>query len=190
MISTFFERPLIVGASVSDDWNTKSPGKRLGLRFGPLSNITTIAQGGIQGRQLISRISDESLSDRTSVVAIDFLFWDSTDSNAAESVKALERLVALAGKRKLPLILGDIPELLPGRQSLRPELNAALRSICALNPHCLLMPLDKIHEQAVKNGLTINNRKYSIHELIPDGLHLSEPASEYLANQIASHLSH
>ncbi|RYZ87683.1 MAG: hypothetical protein EOP04_11115 [Proteobacteria bacterium] len=45
-----FERPFITGASVSADWNTKSPGKTLALCYTKESEILTVAIGGGPGK--------------------------------------------------------------------------------------------------------------------------------------------
>ena len=43
--------------------------------------------------------------------------------------------------------------------------------------------LGKLHRQVIQDGyLTIAGRNYTMRELVPDGLHLSELASEFLAD--------
>lgn len=178
-----FKKPLVSGASVSADWNTLSPGKTLALRYTDPKSIKTIAFGGRPGREVIKDIRREVVQDRSIILAVDFLFWDSTLSETGPSVKALDQLVGYAEERELPLVLGEIPELLPGRQGQRMALNEAIKTRCSRYKLCFLMPFDTLHRQILSEGfLEIKGKKYTIRELVPDGLHLSSPATEYLAD--------
>jgi hypothetical protein len=187
---TVFQRPFITGASVSADWSTKSPGKTLALRYTDESQIKTVAIGGRTGKEMIRQINESQLKDRTIILAIDFLFWDSTDNDFTASHQALEKLVGYASARKIPIVLGEIPELLPGRQTLREKLNNDIKKTCSSYAGCYVMPFDSIHRQALKDGyLSIKDRKYKIKELVPDGLHLSQPATEFLADTMLNLLN-
>src|SRR5688572_12287197 len=86
------EKPLITGASVSADWSTSSPGKTLALRYTEKANIRTIAFGGRPGREVIKDIRPQDVKDRSIIMAVDFLFWDSTLSETGPSIKALDSL--------------------------------------------------------------------------------------------------
>jgi hypothetical protein len=191
---SLFEKVLVTGASVSADWLSPSPGKRLGWKHGGRDSVVTIAQGGHPGREMIRRLSPEVLAGRTSVIAIDFLFWDSTHPTPTPGVEALDRLIALARGAKLPLILGDIPELLPGRQPSRAALNRAIRERCQDGCGCYLIELDALHRQALREGLEVHGKRRTLSELVPDGLHLSPEAGEFLQQRIegaiARHLHH
>ena len=184
------EKPLITGASVSADWNTRSPGKTLALRYTEKSKIKTIAYGGRPGRELIKDIKPQLVKDRSIIMAVDFLFWDSTLSETGPSIKALENLMHEASEHGLPIVLGEIPELLPGRQGLRAPLNEAIKEKCAAYQQCYLMPFDRLHQKVLKNGyLEIHGKKMTMKELVPDGLHLSGPTSEYLADMMLALLN-
>lgn len=177
------ERPLITGASVSADWSTSSPGKTLALRYTEKSKIKTIAFGGRPGRDVIKEIRPEAVKDRSIIMAVDFLFWDSTLSEPAPSIKALTSLMTQARDQGIPIVLGEIPELLPGRQGQRAQLNQEIKAQCAAYSQCVLMPFDHLHQKILKDRyLEIKGRKYTMKELVPDGLHLSVPTSEYLAD--------
>ncbi|HYX36179.1 MAG TPA: hypothetical protein VE954_24010 [Oligoflexus sp.] len=183
-------KPLITGASVSADWSTASPGKTLALRYTGKSHIKTIAFGGRTGRDVIKEIKPKDVQDRTIIMAVDFLFWDSTLTEAEPSIKALENLMSQASNLSLPIVLGEIPELLPGRQVQRQRLNQEITQRCASYKQCFLMPFNQLHEQVSKDGyLEIKGRKYSMKDLVPDGLHLSVPTSEYLADMMLALLN-
>ncbi|SFM82829.1 hypothetical protein [Nitrosomonas communis] len=177
------QKPLITGASVSADWGTLSPGKTLALRYTEKSNIKTIAFGGQPGQEVIKEIQSNDFKDRSIIIAVDFFFWDSTLPEINNSIKALEKMISQASNLNLPIVLGEIPELLPGRQINRIRLNQEIATKCASYKQCFLMPFDQLHRQVLKEGfLEIKGRKYSMRELVPDGLHLSQPTTEYLAD--------
>ena len=181
--SELLEKPLITGASVSADWGTASPGKTLALRYTENSKIRTIAFGGHPGRDVIKRIQPQDFKDRSIIIAIDFFFWDSTLPDIRESLKALDSIISYSSDLGLPIILGEIPELLPGRQAQRMRLNQEINKKCTSYKKCFLMPFDQLHRQVLKDGyLEIKGQKYSLRELVPDGLHLSIPTTEYLAD--------
>ncbi|SFM16690.1 hypothetical protein [Nitrosomonas communis] len=109
------QMPLITGASVSADWGTLSPGKTLALRYTEESKIRTIAFGGQPGQEVIKKIQSDDFKGRSIIIAVDFFFWDSTLPEINHSIKALERMINEASSLSLPIVLGEIPELLPGR---------------------------------------------------------------------------
>lgn len=184
-LSRILEKPLITGASVSADSNSLSPAKKLALQYTSASQIKTLAFGGRPGAQTIESLSNTVLSDRTSILALDFFFWDSTLTSAEKSLKALRELKFKAAQLKIPLVLGDIPELLPGNQSNRNKLNEAIRAQCTRQQNCFIMPFDDLHRQVLKDGYFLaNGEKLSMNQIVPDGLHLSEKAGNELASRL------
>ena len=185
-----FERPLIVGASVSGDTGTFSPGKRLGLRFSRSRDIRTIAKGGAPGRQVVKQVTDAEVKGRTIIFAVDFLFWDSTIGDAAPSIEALDVLIARAKAHGVPLVIGNIPSLLSGSQPSRDALNKAIEERCRAADKCTVARLDELYGQVQKAGyLEIQGRRYTLREILPDGLHLSPAASGEIAERILHQLS-
>ena len=183
-------RPLITGASVSADYSSFSPGKKLALRYDPHVDLRLIARGGTPGAETIKRLSKASVADRSAVIAVDFFFWDATRANPAESLRALDELLALTGAHDLPLVLGDIPELLPGRQPSRLKLNEALRKAADSSPRVGIMPFEALLERILSEGtLEIKGRRYHLLELVPDGLHLAQVAGDFLADLLEEVLS-
>lgn len=186
-IEKLFERPLILGASVSADWLAQSPGKKLALRYTELHQIKTIAFGGSPGLQVLKHLSEEDLSDRTIVIGVDLFFWDSTFPSPEASMKALKKLVDQTAELDIPLVLGEIPELIPERQPGLKSLNHALSKVSHAYPHCHLMLFNQLLHQILEEGhLHIKGRDYSIPDLVPDGLHLGEIAGEFLADRLLS----
>jgi hypothetical protein len=182
-----FRSPLILGASVSADYGTISPGRRASLRYTEPTRILAIAQGGAPGMEIVGRVRENDLQDRSVVIALDLFFWDSTLLDPDPSIAAVQRLTQWTAARGLPLLLGDIPLLLPGRQPQRERLNRAMRAQCTRTIRCILVPLDSLHQQVIRDGfLAIHGRRYTLHELVPDGLHLSPPASEFLADTLVA----
>lgn len=177
------EKPLITGASVSADFGTESPGKRLALRFTSPDKIKTIAHGGTPGVQTVAKLMETDFADRTSVIAIDLFFWDSVIGEQHEVVSALHRIVALSKRHDLPVVLGEIPELLPERQPNRIALNSAIDKACKEYSNCFVMPFNQLHKKLKSQGyIDVNGKKLTVRDIVPDGLHLSAPASDFLAD--------
>lgn len=175
--------PLILGASVSADHSTESPGKRLAKRYTTPDSIATKAIGGRAGRDLLSTLPTKIFEGRSAILAIDLFFWDSTLRDPAASLAALDKLVAEVRQRKIPIVIGEIPELIPGRQPQRVVLNKAIRKACESYEGCFVMPLDHVLKKVLKDwSLEIKGRRYSLAELVPDGLHVGSVASDYLAD--------
>lgn len=180
-----FARPLVLGASVSAGFGTTSPGRRAALRLSPSADVRTVAKNGASARETLARLQDRDLEGRTLIVGIDLLFWDSTQPAAEPTLKALDRLLERAQALKIPLVLADVPELLPGRQPSRLELNRHLRSVCTRQRDCHLLSLDALLQQILRDGALVHEgRRIPLPQLVPDGLHLSEVASEFLAGRI------
>ena len=179
-----FSALLITGASVSADWAATSPGKRLGWKYGGRESVVTVARGGTPGRQTILALNPSVVQDRSAIIALDFFFWDSTLASSAPSLDALQALVKLARDARIPLLLGDIPELLPGRQPARVALNRAIREACQPARGAFVMGLEEIHREVVGGGVMIHGRRHGLRDLVPDGLHLSEVAGDYLAEWV------
>lgn len=180
-----FKRPLIVGASVSDDYQTDSPGKELAFRYTKPSEIKTIAKNGRQGKDTLQLVNLNTLKDRTVIIGVDLFFWDSTKPNPKDSIKALNKLISQARERDIPIVLGDIPTLLPQFQPSALSLNKELLQMCQDYGKCYILPLHEILREVIADGyLTHRGKTYKLEELIPDGLHLAKPASEYLADRI------
>jgi hypothetical protein len=51
--------------------------------------------------------------------------------------------------------------------------------------NCYVMAFDELHRQICRDGyLVIKNRRFTLRELIPDGLHLSEVAGQELMDRL------
>lgn len=182
-ISSVFQKPLIIGASVSADYSAPSPGKNLALRYTNSASIRTEASNGRPGRDTLKLLKDSDYKDRSIVIGVDLFFWDSTLSSVDESITAFHRLMKQVITHDIPIVLGEIPELLWGKQPHYARLNHEMAKACAHYAKCFIMPFEKILHQIVEdNHLIIKGRQFEIHELVPDGLHLSSIASDYLAD--------
>lgn len=179
------QKPLIIGASVSSGFLSKSPGDRLAERYTSPENIVNRAVPGAPSFHHLPVLNDELVSDRSLVIAMDLMFWDSVINKKNLSLHALSLLIDLCKKREIPLIVGDIPDLLRGRQVLRQELNALIRQKALENKHIFVLPLEALHHQVMRDRyLLIGGKRHSFHELVPDGLHLADLAGEFLADFI------
>jgi len=184
-VQRIMQRPLIVGASVSADWAAKSPGKLLALRYTDESQIRTIAFGGKSGREVLKNVSDETLGDRTVVIGLDLFFWDATLRSSEESLSALKRLMSAVEKLQIPIILGEVPLLMPGMQPQAAAINQAIHAACRSYPNCTVVPFTSMLFKILKEGsLTYKGSRYGLRDLIPDGLHIGPIASQYIADSI------
>lgn len=181
-----FERPLILGASVSADYLSNSPGKRLALRYTDKKNIRIIAKNGCPGRETVKLIHETDLKDRTVAIGIDLFFWDSTLPSPQTSLHALHKFDQMMTEHRIPYVIGDIPELLPGWQQSRKEIQNEIHKLAKENPLCHLFSLDHLYKEVLRDGyIHYKGRQHQLWELIPDGLHIGDLAGNYLADKIA-----
>lgn len=186
-LKTAMQRPLILGASVSADYFTESPGKRLALRYTSSDQVKVVARHGLRGRDVLRSVSDQVLADRTSIICVDTFFWDSLAASPKQSLEALEVIAAFAAKRGIPLILAEVPEFLTTVQKSVVALNEKILELGVRHANCHVLPVNKILQETFERGyITQNGEQISIERLLPDGLHLGEPASEFIANEIAA----
>lgn len=188
---SLLKTPLIVGASVSAGHNgVMSPGKNLAIKYTPADQIRTLAANGRTGRDSLRRLTEKDLQGRSLVIGVDLFFWDTARSTPAESLPAVRRMVELSQKLDVPLVLGDIPALFPPFQPHLQALNQEIHAACKKSARCAILPLHGIHQKAQADGYILyRGKRYPPHELLPDGLHLSALASDFLADQISSVLA-
>jgi hypothetical protein len=64
-------------------------------------------------------------------------------------------------------------------------LNQELQAACTRYSQCYLVPLSEVFQQIQKDrSLVYQSKRYTIRELLPDGLHLGPIASAYVADMI------
>lgn len=185
-LKTLLQRPLIIGASVSNDRGAQSPGKKLALHYTSLENIKLIARNGSGGFKILRGLEEAEISDRSVILALDLFFWDSTLKSSLDlSLEELGRLTRMAEKLNIPLVIGEVPDLLPGFQPARLHINDAIEDRCADERRCYMLSLDPLLRELRENGfLTFKGRRLTMKDLVPDGLHLSSVGSELLAEQL------
>ncbi len=96
-----FQRPLIVGASVSADYRAPSPGKTLALRYTNPENIRVVAQNRRHGRDLVRQLDRQSILRHSAVIGIVLFFWDSFHYAPQESLKAMSDLRDLVHENRM-----------------------------------------------------------------------------------------
>ncbi|MFI5362417.1 MAG: SGNH/GDSL hydrolase family protein [Elusimicrobiota bacterium] len=186
-----FQKTLVVGASVSSDFKTASPGRRVARRLGTEAELVERARPGATGAEIVSTLTDADFAKASVVVGIDLFFWDSR-RDCQTGLVAVDLFFKKAAEHRTPVVVGNIPALRTGLfgigGSCREALNARIASACSEN--CVLIDLDRLWTQAAKNGsLIVAGRKLSTSELLPDGLHLSPEASELVADRIFDAIS-
>lgn len=188
-LTQLFKKPLILGASVSADYFTESPGKRLALRYTSKEQIKVTALRGKAAKEILKPVTESSLKGKSVVIGLDLFFWDSFLPGVHDSLAALERLVAQTERQGTALILGEVPELMPQRQTQLNLINKKMYELARRYSHLRILPLNSILRKIQRDGFIFHEgQKYGLEELLPDGLHISEIASDYLANQISETL--
>jgi hypothetical protein len=141
------------------------------------------------GAEVLKRVNEAALEGRTIVIAVDLFFWDSALPRPSASITALDHLLREVRERGIPLVLGEIPELLPGHQPGRNILNTAIRRAAAEYPACAVMPFERLFQQVMRDGyLEIRGKRYGLFDLVPDGLHLASFAGDFLADVLEAEL--
>lgn len=179
-----FARPIIIGASVSSGMLVEGPGTIATLWVMGSDTSHNIAKRGAEGRHF-KNISGETLSDYSSVIAVDFAFWDTTLSDVSESLAAISNLIRSAKAARIPLILGDVPSLSSRQnENSRQSINRQIRNMCRVKNDCHILPLNRFHQVASEQGIEIEGQIYRYSDLTIDGIHPNLLGSRYLAGQI------
>lgn len=153
-LKKIFSKPLIVGASVSADYHAPSPGKRLALQYTTPDKINVVAQNGRTSIDIVQRLTEKTLDDRSAIIGID-------------------------------LILGEVPEVMPMFQKSAASINQNMRKLCEGYDKCKIVPLHRILNGAMTQGFVTHKlKKYTLQDLLPDGLHISAIGSEIIAEEI------
>ncbi len=184
-VKKILQRPLIIGASVSGDFLTPSPGKRLALNYTSHDQIRVIARNGKPAREVLKAVDELVLKDRTAVIGVDLFFWDSFGGSLPESLKSLERIQEMSAKLNLPLVLGEVPQLSPQFQPHAASINKRMHELCKAERNCKILPLNSLLRKVIVDGHVVQKGvTHTLESLLPDGLHIGAPASEYLADRI------
>lgn len=189
-LQRLFTRPLIVGASVSSGFVTAGPGTRATQMVMGTDTSVNIAHNGAEARSYMGSISVGSLANFSLVIGLDYLFWDTAQNDLATSRAALTNLISSAFRAGIPLVIGDIPRLNDAQnENVRVALNRQMHAQCRPSRHCYVLPIDRLHHQAVTRGLVINGYLYHYSDLSPDGIHINQVASDYVAGVIIQTLA-
>lgn len=190
--ATLFERPLILGASVSANYLAESPGLKLAKRYWTAKQqIASRARSGAKGRDQVKGLGAADLRGYSAIIGVDLFYWDGRDlayrwsdyfeDTCAPSVQAAKRFLLAAPAAKVPTVLGNIPL----GNSCAKKLNEVLAQNCRAGNRCYVLDLASILSRLQRaRGLDYQGKHYALKELLPDGLHVSDVASSYLADQI------
>lgn len=183
-LNQLFRNPLIMGASVSSGFLTKGPGTIATETIMGHDTSYNIARNGARG-MYFANINPGSLAPYSLILAVDFLFWDSSHEDTTKSEAALENLVVSAQKARVPLVLGDIPDLyfFQNEQS-RKNLNQKIRKLCRKQNGCYILEFEKLHTEASNEGIIFGKYLYKFFDLTFDGMHVNGVGSHYIAQKI------
>lgn len=178
-------KTLVVGASVSAAPVEKNPAKRFLREHGFLNGAFTHAFSGHPGAKVLGQLRKSMLDGVSAVIAVDLMFWDSVFGlgDPLESKAFLRGFLNEVKSRGLPIILGNIPRF-HDLQVHRDDLNEAIAKEVGRYEKARLLELDRLFLEVSKSGLEFQGRRYSLRELLPDGLHPSPAAAEGIAREI------
>lgn len=181
-----FMKTLVIGASVSAAVLERNPSRRFLRDLGTLGHATSHAHSGTPGARVLSNLKRSMLADRSAVLAIDLMFWDSVFGLAdpTESRAFLRGFFNEIRQRELGIVIGNVPAIHP-LQVNRIEINEALQEECDRWAHSRLVQLDHLFERGMSDGgLVLDGRFHSIAELLPDGLHPGPVAAELISREM------
>lgn len=186
-LSPIFAKTLIVGASISANYNdVTSPGLKLAEKFQAASAADRVARNGARSSEILSQIESKDLKAYSAIVAIDLFFWDSAEVGCDNGISNVQKVVQWTANAETRLILGDVPRLekLP-LQPCRNSLNAKLEDECRESKKCYLIGLNRLYDKLDSKGsIDFLGRSWTKPELLPDGLHLSPTGADYVAEEI------
>ncbi len=183
-LNQVFSNTLVLGASVSRGFAAPGPGTIAAKRH--KGRVKIIAEDEKPGASY-GIFTPQSLAGYSSVIAVDFLFWDTaTWFLNGPTYKSLNSLIASAEANKIPLVLGDVPNLVGWlAQPSRNTINAYLESVCLAERNCFIVPFVDLHEQAMETGILIGTKTYTFEQLMADDeLHLNPTGSQHISGMI------
>ena len=155
-------------------------------------------------RQIEQILRSDLLSQATSIVGIDAFYWDAAWQYCGATEKRITSLIRKAREKKVLLILGTVPEENPESVTWNsfgsyreyiwtPPDHACLTSInntllrdCKVQNGCFLVDVHGLIQRLNQTGSLAleNGKEYSLSELRPDGVHLSDYGSLVLVQEI------
>jgi hypothetical protein len=185
---SLFQRPLILGASISANFKTEGPADRLIKKLGIRTHPIRVARSGATARHVIRKLQPSLLEKTSVVIAVDLFFWDASFPRLNRTIEALDRLLEMTANAKVPLILATVPAVAPKPlQWNREAINDAIRKKARRKRKdgVLLLDLDRMNKRIRKAGhFVVGEKSYSLRSIAPDRIHLSAEACEYVADRL------
>lgn len=184
-LDRLFAHTLVVGASISADLKTASPGRLLARKAGAESSLVSIARAGAPGSEVVAALTASHVKAATVVIGVDLFFWDST-RGCASGLAAVDSFFEMTRAPCAPVVIGNIPALRTnGDRPCREQLNLRIAAACKAAPACFLLNLDRMFQDASSPaGLLSDGRRYTLDDILSDGLHLSAAGSRLVARRI------
>ena len=179
-----FSKPLVIGASVSAGYGTRTggPAAILSRDLNPSSRVTNRSISGATSMAATSFFPRELPSI---VLGFDMFFWDtarsSCDEDFATQTRAFFRRYREAG---VPMVIGKIPVNAPfptgirlaGRAACTSRINALIEQECTLENNCLVYdPKDCL--VAMRSPVSPSGENYFL-----DPIHTSSAGNQFCAD--------
>ena len=184
-----FQHPLIIGASVSSGFRAETPARKIARQFGTNDAVVSLAVPGAAGAHQVEDLTDERLAAATVVVGIDLFFWD-TQRDCAAGLAGVDELFKRVAPRKTPLIVATVPAMhaplgIGGGGDCRDQINPKIAKSCKEDPTCILLDLNALYAKAAADGgADYDGKHVAFHDMLSDGLHLSDAGSQLVAQAI------
>lgn len=184
-----FERPLVIGASVSAGYGTSTAGPAaiLSRELNPAAKVTNRSISGATSMSATSFFPKELPSI---VLGFDMFFWDTVRSSCDEAFETQTRAFfhryQSAG---VPMVIGKIPVNAPfpvgvrlaGRAACTSRINALIEQECAVEKNCIIYdPKDCL--MAMGTPVSPEGEAYFI-----DPLHPSTAGNRFCADHFVQH---
>lgn len=183
---TLFERPLLLGASITRGFGTTDggPGNVIAKMINPDARVTNKSMSGHTSVESTRQL--DLLATRPSIVlAFDLFFWD---ANREEVGKEFEentrRLFKTFQDKKIPMIVGKVPVGVrfpdevrrAGEKKSTQRVNALLTELCTVEKNCFLYD-PKICLDQMKGPLSPDGKPY-----FSDSMHTTNLGNQFCAD--------
>lgn len=176
-----FEKPLVIGASLSSGYKATDPATLIATRIGHGDRVKNLAIPYKQSGEVLSKVKKKDFKTASSIVALDLFYWDSKKKSCAETENAIRHFFDLMRKIRTPLVIGTII----GTDDCTRKLNESIHSKCTSGKSCILFDLNSFWlKLASGTPVTVQGKTVEPRVLMADNLHPNLLGSNYLADQI------
>lgn len=176
-------RPLIVGASMSDQLTATDPGTLLARKWGGGPGVVRRAQAGRPSPDILAEVSAEDLASASLVIALDLFFWDARRGPCATAVRHARDFLGRLEGVGARAAFGSLP---PQAGECGAAVSKALYKACRAAPsRCVVVDLGSPAEELDRTGVIDGDGgRVPRGAVTKDGLHPTELAARGIADAL------